>query len=65
MTAKEAAQRVQQWLHPKPIPKQVVIETAATYAIPFQELDEFSIEGQVGCIKVKVHYQIVKGEPIP
>jgi hypothetical protein len=30
MTAKELAQRVQQMLHPEPVPQQVVIETAAS-----------------------------------
>jgi hypothetical protein len=60
MSPKELAQRVQQLLHPKPVPKQVVIETAATYAIPHQDLDKFSIDGQVGSIKVVIHYEIVK-----
>jgi hypothetical protein len=53
-------ERVQQLLHPPEVPREVVIETAAKFAIPHQDLDEFSIEGEVGSIHVKVHYQIVK-----
>jgi hypothetical protein len=63
MTVKEVAQKVQRLLHPETVPTQVVIETAAAFALPYQELDEFSIEGQIGCIKVKVQYQIVKPQP--